>query len=171
MRPCRPVRARPVRARPVRDRPVRDRRNTGLRGRRDQCGAAAVEITLLIPAVLLLIGLIVASGRVWFARTAVADAAQAAARAASLARTTGQAGTDARDVADRSLRTSGLSCTNTTVSVDTGAFGLAVGTPGTIRARITCRAPFSDLTVPGMPGSMVLTGDGAAALDTYRARR
>ncbi len=57
----------------------------------DQRGSAAVEITVLVPALLLTLGLVVAGGRVWFARTTVIEAAYAAARAASLARSAGEA--------------------------------------------------------------------------------
>ncbi len=51
----------------------------------DQRGAAAVELALLVPALLLVLGLLVAGGRLWFARTTVNEAAQTAARAASRA--------------------------------------------------------------------------------------
>ena len=60
--------------------------NGPLKRLRDQRGAAAVELTLLVPALLLTLGLLVAGGRPWFARTTVNEAAQTAARAASLAR-------------------------------------------------------------------------------------
>ena len=63
----------------------------------DQRGAAAVELTLLVPALLLVLGLLVAGGRLWFARTTVNEAAQSAARAASLARSAGAATTASRD--------------------------------------------------------------------------
>ena len=53
---------------------------------RNQRGAATVELTLLVPALLLVVGLLVAGGRLWFARTTVNEAAQTAARAASLSR-------------------------------------------------------------------------------------
>ena len=56
--------------------------SSGTRHReRNQRGSAAVEITMLVPALLLTLGLIVVGGRVWFARTTVNEAAHAAARA------------------------------------------------------------------------------------------
>ena len=58
---------------------------------RDQRGSATVELTLLVPALLLMLGLLVSGGRLWFARTTVNEAAQTSARAASLARTATQA--------------------------------------------------------------------------------
>ena len=59
----------------------------------NQRGAATVELTLLVPALLLVVGLLVAGGRLWFARTTVNEAAQTAARAASLSRSANAAAT------------------------------------------------------------------------------
>jgi hypothetical protein len=33
-----------------------------------------------------------------------------------------------------------------------------------------CMVDFSDVFLPGLPGSVQLTGRGSAALDTYRGR-
>lgn len=133
-------------------------------------GAATVEITLLVPALVIFLGLLIAGGRLWFARTAVIEAAQSSARAASLARTTQQASADGRSAAAESLSTAGLVCTDRSVVIDTSAFTVPVGTPATVASSITCRVPFSDILLPGMPGSIQLAGRGAAALDTYRSR-
>ena len=46
--------------------------NGPLKRLRDQRGAAAVELTLLVPALLLTLGLLVAGGRLWFAPGLVA---------------------------------------------------------------------------------------------------
>ena len=145
--------------------------NSGARHhRRDQRGSAAVEITMLVPALLLTLGLIVVGGRVWFARTTVNESAHAAARAASLERTAGEAGTAGRSAGAHSLATGGLRCASTTVEVNTAAFGVPVGTTATVTATVTCRVGFTDLLLPGLPGSIELQATGAAALDTYRSR-
>jgi Flp pilus assembly protein TadG len=137
---------------------------------RNQRGAAAVELTLLVPALLLMLGLLVAGGRLWFARTTVNEAAQTAARAASLARSTYAATAAGREAGARSLETAGLRCRSTSVSINTAAFGVPAGTPSTVTSTITCSVDFSDVMLPGWPGSMELTGRGSAALDTYRSR-
>jgi Flp pilus assembly protein TadG len=137
---------------------------------RNQRGAAAVELTLLVPALLLMLGLLVAGGRLWFARTTVNEAAQTAARAASLARSTYAATTAGREAGAQSLETAGLRCRSTSVSINTAAFGVPAGTPSTVTSTITCSVDFSDVMLPGWPGSMELTGRGSAALDTYRSR-
>jgi hypothetical protein len=35
---------------------------------------------------------------------------------------------------------------------------------------VFCLVDFSDVFLPGWPGSMEITGHGSTALDTYRAR-
>jgi Flp pilus assembly protein TadG len=136
----------------------------------DQRGAAAVELTLLVPALLLILGLLVAGGRLWFARTTVNEAAQTAARAASLARSSTAAIAAGRDAGSQSLATAGLRCRSTSVSVSTAAFSVPVGPPSTVTSTILCLVDFSDVFLPGFPGSLQLTGHGSAALDTYRSR-
>lgn len=137
---------------------------------RDERGAATVELTLLIPALLLVLGLLVAGGRVWFARTAVIEAAQTSARAASLARSADEARMDGRDAGRESLTTARLVCAATSVDVNVSAFSVPVGTPATVTSTIGCRVSLSDLLLPVVPGSLQLTGHGSAALDTYRSR-
>lgn len=145
------------------------------RGNRDshikERGTAAVELTLLVPALMVMLGLMVGGGRLWFARTTVNEAAQTAARSASLARTAGEAVRAGADAGRSSMDTGGLRCTNQTVHVDTGAFAVPVGSPATITSDISCSVPFRDVFLPGMPGSITLKGAGASALDTYRSRR
>jgi Flp pilus assembly protein TadG len=137
---------------------------------RNQRGAAAVELTLLVPALLLMLGLLVAGGRLWFARTTVNEAAQTAARAASLARSTYASTAAGREAGAQSLETAGLRCRSTSVSINTAALGVPAGTPSTVNSTITCSVDFSDVMLPGWPGSMELIGRGSAALDTYRSR-
>ena len=136
----------------------------------DQRGAASVELVILVPVLVLMLAVLVAGGRLWFARASVVEASQSAARAASLARSSGEARDAGRRAGSRILATDGLRCAGDSVSVDTGAFGVPVGSPATVTASVTCRVPFADLSLPGMPGSITVRSTGAAALDTYRAR-
>jgi len=140
------------------------------RRRHDERGSASVELVILVPALVLVLGLLVAGGRLWFARATVVEAAESAARAASLARSTGDARAAGHHAGARTLATEGLSCGSDSISVDTSAFGVPVGTPATVTASVTCQVGFADLALPGMPGSITVRSQGAAALDTYRAR-
>lgn len=139
--------------------------------RRTERGSVTVELALVVPALVLVLGLLVAGGRLWFARTTVAEAAQSAARAASLARTAGAAAVEGRAAGQASLGTAGLQCAASSVQVQTAAFGVPVGTPATVGSTVSCTVPLGDIVIPGLPGSIQLTGEGAAALDTYRSRR
>ena len=129
-----------------------------------------MELTLLVPALVVVLAVLVAGGRLWFARTTVAEAAQTGARAASLARTAGAAAADGRQASEASLATAGLRCARTSVQIRTAAFGVPVGTPATITSSVGCTVPLADVALPGLPGSVSLTATGAAALDTYRSR-
>jgi len=133
-------------------------------------GAVAAELAMAVPALLLVLSLLVAGGRLWFARTTVVEAADTAARAASLARSGGEAAAAGRDAGEQSLTTAGLRCASRSVSVNTAAFSVPVGTPATINATVSCTVFLSDLLLPVIPGSIGLTANGASALDTYRAR-
>jgi Flp pilus assembly protein TadG len=130
----------------------------------------AVEIALLAPALVLVLGLLIAGGRLWFARTTVVEAAQTSARAASLARSPGAASAAGQDAGRESMATAGLRCASSSVRVSTSAFAVPVGTPATVTSDVTCQVPFADVFLPGTPGSIDLAGHGSAALDTYRAR-
>jgi Flp pilus assembly protein TadG len=137
---------------------------------RDQRGAATVELALLVPALLLMLGLLAAGGRLWFARTTVNEAAQTAARSASLARSAYSAASAGREAGTQSLATAGLRCRSASVLINTVAFGVSPGTPATVTSTISCILDFADVLLPGWPGSIELTGRGSAALDTYRGR-
>jgi Flp pilus assembly protein TadG len=144
---------------------------SGPASRRNNHGSSAVEVALLVPALVILLGLMVGGGRLWFARTTVSEAAQMAARSASLSRSAEQAAADGAAAGQASLDTGGLRCTDQQVSVDTAAFAVPVGTPATVRSHVTCSVPFGDVFLPGMPGSIRLSSDASSALDTYRSRQ
>ncbi len=133
-------------------------------------GAVSAELAVLVPALMLILGLLIAGGRIWFAKTTVNEAAQTAARAASLSRSAEAAAVEGRSAGRQSMSTGGLKCGDDSVSVNTAAFAVPVGTPATITSTIRCRVRLADLVLPGLPGSIDLSGAGSAALDTYRGR-
>ena len=133
-------------------------------------GSITLELTILTPAILLLLGLVVVAGRIEIANQAIDGASQAAAREASLARTPQAARAAATRAATENLAAHNLHCTGVTVSVDTAGFAVAVGTPAQVTARVTCTLDLGDLSVPGVPGSRSLTSQSVSVLDTYRAR-
>lgn len=132
-------------------------------------GASVVEVVILAPALGLFLALIIAGGRVALAHQAVEASAAEAARAASIARTQGQAGADATTAAASSLASQSTRCASTAVSVDTSGFATPVGTPASVGATVTCEVDLAGL-LPGLPGSMTITATMRSPLDTYRER-
>jgi Flp pilus assembly protein TadG len=133
-------------------------------------GSASLEFVIIGPALLLVLGVLVFAGQVAIAEQTVHAAAADAARAASISRTRGTAGSEARAAANSTLTSRNLDCSSISVSVNTSGFGTAVGTPATVSATVTCSVHLSDLSVPGIPGSKTVTATVRSPLDTYRAR-
>ncbi|MEV0604630.1 TadE/TadG family type IV pilus assembly protein [Streptomyces sp. NPDC050315] len=133
-------------------------------------GSFAVETAVLAPALIAVLLLMVAFGRVVDAEGAVDIAARAAARAASLERDAGTAQEQAQSAATGSLQGEGVTCQTSGVTVDTAGFTTEVGTDATVTATVNCVANLSDIGLPGLPGAKTLTSTWTSPIDTYRAR-
>ncbi|BDO42065.1 TadE/TadG family type IV pilus assembly protein [Cellulomonas sp. NTE-D12] len=131
-------------------------------------GAVSLELAILVPALLLLLGALVLVGRVETSSSAVEQAARAAARDASIARTPDAARATAMQAAQRELAGSG--CASSNVTVDTAGFTAPVGTDAAIHVQVTCTVSVADLAIPGLPGTRTLTGAATSPLDRYRSR-
>src|SRR5437763_15931638 len=123
--------------------------------RSPQAGSASLELAVIAPAVLALVGLVVFAGRVESAHQVAAQAAEDAARAATVARdsTSSQAAARAAAAADLAGE-----CEEWNVTL-TGGF-----TPGaTVTAHVACtrRTGF-------VPGSITATDQASAAVDLSR---
>ncbi|WBC08893.1 TadE/TadG family type IV pilus assembly protein [Micromonospora sp. WMMA1947] len=140
------------------------------RGIRGQRGSVSIEMAVVAPAILALFAGAVIGGRVNLARQALEASAYDAARTASLARTAGEANAQALAAANSTLDAQGLSCTGLNVTASTAGFGVPVGQPATVTATVTCTATFSDVALPGMPGTVPLSASFTSPLDTYRSR-
>jgi len=133
-------------------------------------GNAALELVVLAPVILFLLGLMIAAGRTSIAQGSVDAAARDAARQASISLTPGAAQAAALSSARAALSRDGLNC-NPVVQVDTTQFStVRVGVPATVTATVLCRVPLSDLVVPGMPGSRLLRYTFTSPLDPFRER-
>ncbi|MEU8314999.1 TadE/TadG family type IV pilus assembly protein [Micromonospora sp. NPDC049033] len=137
---------------------------------RGQRGSVSIEMAVVAPAVVALLAGVVIGGRVNIARQALEAAAYDAARTASLARTAGEANAQALAAANSTLDAQGLSCASVNVTVSTAGFGVPVGQPATVTATVRCTATFSDVALPGMPGTVPLSASFTSPLDTYRSR-
>jgi Flp pilus assembly protein TadG len=143
-----------------------------VRGRRvdDDRGAASLEFVVLAPVLLALLGLLILAGRVAVAGNSVEQAADEAARSASISRTAAAARRTAEDGAQRVIARQNLRCGQLGVTVDTSGFAVPVGLPAQVRATVTCLVELSDLALPGFPGARVVTATAVSPLDTYRER-
>ena len=101
-------------------------------------GSITLELTILAPAVLALLGLVIVAGRIEIAGGAVEQASAAAAREASLARSPEAARQAATRAAMDNLNGQDLHCTDLTVIVDTAGFAVPVGSPAHVSARVSC---------------------------------
>ena len=138
--------------------------------RRDrEAGNAALELIVLAPVILFLLGLVIAAGRTSVAQGSVAAAARDAARQASISLTPSAAQTAALSSARAALGQDGLNC-DPVVRVNVSGFGVPVGEPANVQATVTCQVSLSSLVVPGMPGSKTLRATFRSPLDPYRGR-
>lgn len=134
-------------------------------------GAVAVELVLIVPAIMLFVGLFAYGYRLWAARAAVLSAAESAARAATLAHDASQARTLAESAAASNLDTLGVHCSRRSIEADVSALTLPAGRPGVVNVSVHCVVSMSDLLVPGAPGSVTIDRSASEATNRFTERR
>lgn len=143
---------------------------TRLKRRYDDRGSASLEAAIAAPAFVLLVGLIIFGGRTAMTHQAVESAAAEAARSASIARSSTEATAGAKQAAKTSQANQDLQCLSMDVSVEISDFSKPIGEPGQVTVTVECRLDLSDLSVPGVPGSRVISATMTSPLDTWRER-
>ena len=133
-------------------------------------GAPAVEAALLAVLLAAVISFVMAGGRVVAAESAADQAARAASRVASIVRDPATAGRHAHDVAQSTLAAQHLTCTRLQVTVDTTGFAAPPGQTGLVRATVACAVRWSDLALPGAPGTRTVTATFTSPIDRFRER-
>lgn len=133
-------------------------------------GSATIELAVLAPALLAVLGLVIVAGRVSAAGSAVEQAAASAARAASISRDARSAQAGARSAAQDSLRDQGITCRKLTTTMDTSGFAVAVGSPASVTVTVRCAVPLADVAVPGMPGERTVSAAMTSPIDSFRGR-
>lgn len=133
-------------------------------------GSATLELTILAPALLTLLGLVILAGRIETSSAAIEQAAAVAAREASLARSPAMAQSAASLAAKDSLASQGITCGALSVTLDSSGFSTSPGAAAVVRVTVACAVPLSDLAVPGLPGTHMVRASMTSALDTYRSR-
>jgi hypothetical protein len=132
-------------------------------------GNAALELLVLAPVILALIGLVIAAGRTSVAQGSVDAAARDAARQASISLSPAAAQQAALSSVNTALRADGLHC-KPVVTLLLAGFNTPLGQPAQVSASVSCTVRLSDLLVPGIPGSRRLTASFTSPLDPYRSR-
>jgi Flp pilus assembly protein TadG len=133
-------------------------------------GNAALELVVLVPVLLGLLGLVVAAGRTSLAQGSVDAAARDAARQASIALTPSAAVSAGAASAVAALRRDGLDC-RPVVRIDTAEFRtVPPGQPAMVWATVACTVPLASLALPGLPGSHTMLARFGSPLDIYRSR-
>ena len=144
---------------------TRDIVNKGLA----QDGSVTLELAIVTPALLLILLLVIAAGRLSSAHGQTEEAARDAARAASLARDPQAAQQAAQAAAQASVINQKLSCSALNVSVS-GNYSAPAGTPAAVTATVDCQVSLNDLALLPIPGSKQVSASYTSVLDTYRAR-
>ncbi|ESP95639.1 hypothetical protein B591_30598 (plasmid) [Streptomyces sp. GBA 94-10 4N24] len=137
---------------------------------RSDRGSVALSTAVFVPIALILLGLLIACGRIALAQGAADAAARDAARTASLSSDPAAGAADAQQAAASSLGRSGLRCSSITVDVDTEGLAAPVGEAASVSATVSCTARLSDLALPGLGGSKTLSATMVSAVDTWAVR-
>ncbi len=124
----------------------------------------ALELAIVTPVVIVMLFTVVAFGRITHGRQLVDYAAAAGGRAAARATTPGEAQSQARTAITSTLSQAGVSCSSTSVSVDTSAFRPG----GQVGVQVRCLTSLAGLALTGLPGSITLTANSVTPLETYR---
>lgn len=136
-----------------------------------QRGSLSVELAVIAPALVLLLLLLAAGGRVVEVQGHLGGAARDAARAASIARSAGQAERWALHAAQADLRPSWCRPGSVTASV-AGYPGPAVPvSPGQdVTVTVSCDVTMSPFSLLGFPATKVFTSRAVAPLDEFVCR-
>jgi Flp pilus assembly protein TadG len=132
----------------------------------------SVELAVVAPALILLLLLVAAGGRVVEAQGHIDGAARDAARAASLADSPAQAAQLALQAAEGDLGTSSW-CTAGSVQAPVIGFpdgGNVVGPGADVRVTVTCNVAMSPFRLLGFGATMHFSGTGIAPLDPFTCR-
>jgi len=136
---------------------------TGHLSRQD--GAVSTELAVLTPLLIGFVLLVVFAGRVTQAEGDVANAAQEAARAASLTAGPQAAEEAAAATVSANLASATVSCRQLEVNIDTSDFTAG----GRVAVTVSCDADFADLAMLAVPGTRTFSATAVEIIDAYRA--
>jgi Flp pilus assembly protein TadG len=138
------------------------------RDREAGAGGESLELVIIAPLILALFMVIVAVGRYELGSGKIDQAAGAAARAASQEASVAYAEPAALTAAQSALSSAGITCQDIAVAVDSTGFSAAAGSTADVTVTVSCTVSWSDLTIPGWPGTKDIRATAASPLDTRR---
>lgn len=134
---------------------------------RAEGGNAAVELVMVTPVLVLLIAVIVATGRIVSTKSALESVAREAARTASGSIDSPSAGAAARQRAEQVAQGLGLDARRLETAVEAGDF--ARGAPLTVE--VSYKVSLGDLPAFGLvPGSFPLSARHVELIEKYGSR-
>jgi Flp pilus assembly protein TadG len=128
-------------------------------------GQAIAELVIVAPVLLLVIVLMISLGRIDSAQGDVVSAARAGVQAAVVQDNPNDAQAQAAAAVANTLGTAGLTCPSPQVVTDTSNFRAG----GSVSVTVTCVTSLADVSVPGVPGTKILSATSSAPIDPYRA--
>ncbi|MBB1484647.1 pilus assembly protein [Tessaracoccus sp. MC1865] len=132
--------------------------------------AVSVEASVVLPALVLFIGLLLTLARGVLAEQHVGAAAAAGARAASLERSVPAAQREARSAIEQALLQRDVACRHTAVDTDATGVARALGTQAAVTVSITCAVELADISLPFIPGTISVTAERASPVDPLRGK-
>lgn len=134
---------------------------------RDERGSATTELVLITPLLIILLLFVTLAGRLALVRGDIEGAARDAARAASIARSAGEAGEAARQAASDNLERAGTTCGRLEVQPDVADFRAG----GSVAVSVTCHVALGDLLLLRVPATRSVEATAVEVVDLYREVR
>lgn len=129
-------------------------------------GSSVVGLVILTPMMAMLLFFVVAAGRLGVIESKLTSAARSAARAASQTQTVSTAQAAATTTAEANLDYSKMGCHS---GPQVRVLELDLRPGGQVHIQVSCVVRLSDLTVPGMPGSRIVSADSVSVVDRFRS--
>lgn len=132
---------------------------------RDDSGSAPVELVIMTPLIVMLVGLALFTGRVGTTKQDVISASRDAARAAAARQFPGPATADGEAAAAQTLAARNVSCATLSVVIDTSRL-----TPGgSVTSTVSCVVNLADVTtLLALPGTVTIEASSTVVVDRYR---
>lgn len=123
-------------------------------------------LVILTPIMATLLFFVVAAGRLGVIESKLTSAARSAARAASQTQSTSTAQAAASTTAETTLGHLKTSCHG---GPQVRVLELDLRPGGRVHLQVMCEVRLSDLAVPGLPGSRMVSADSISVVDRFRS--